>query len=54
MFNIFNKIKDKLVYGKDVSAVKNYVETKTIDKLCSALNCRIEDIMEVIPDIQEV
>ena len=29
--NIFNKIKDKLVYGKDVSAVKNYVETKEAD-----------------------
>lgn len=22
------------------------IETKTLDKLCSALNCRIEDIME--------
>ena len=29
--NIFNKIKDKLAYGKDVSAVKNYVETKEAD-----------------------
>lgn len=29
--NIFNKIKDKLVYGKDVSAVKNYVETNEVD-----------------------
>ncbi len=29
--NIFNKIKDKLVYGKDVSAVKNYVETSEVD-----------------------
>ena len=24
------------------------IETKTIDKLCSALNCRIEDIVEYI------
>ena len=24
------------------------IETKTIDKLCSALNCRIEDIAEYI------
>ncbi len=24
------------------------IETKTIDKLCSALNCRVEDIMEFI------
>jgi len=29
--NIFNKIKDKLVYGKDASAVKNYVETSEVD-----------------------
>ena len=26
------------------------IETKTIDKLCSALNCRIEDIAEFIKD----
>ena len=26
------------------------IETKTIDKLCSALNCQIEDIAEYIPD----
>ena len=26
------------------------IETKTINKLCSALNCKIEDIMEYIPD----
>lgn len=29
--NIFNEIKDKLVYGKDISAVKNYVETSEVD-----------------------
>ncbi len=26
------------------------IETKTIDKLCSALNCRIEDISEYVDD----
>ncbi len=26
------------------------IETKTINKLCSALNCKIESIMEYIPD----
>lgn len=26
------------------------IETKTIDKLCLALNCRVEDILEYIPD----
>lgn len=29
--NIFNEIKDKLIYGKDVSAVKNYVENSEVD-----------------------
>ena len=26
------------------------IETKTIDKICNALNCRIEDIAEFIND----
>lgn len=26
------------------------METKTLNKLCSALNCKIEDIMEFIED----
>ena len=26
------------------------VETKTVDKLCTVLDCRVEDIMEYIPD----
>ncbi len=26
------------------------IETKTLDKLCTALDCRIEDIMEYIPE----
>lgn len=25
-------------------------ETKTLDKLCAALHCRLEDIAEFIPD----
>ena len=25
-------------------------ETKTLNKLCSALECKIEDIMEYVPD----
>ena len=29
--NIFNKIENNLVYGKDVSAVKNYVEISEVD-----------------------
>ena len=26
------------------------IETKTIDKICTALNCRIEDILEFVND----
>ena len=26
------------------------METKTLNKLCSALNCKLEDIAEYIPD----
>ena len=26
------------------------IETKTINKLCAVLDCRVEDIMEYIPD----
>ena len=26
------------------------METKTLDKLCTALNCKLEDIAEYIPD----
>ena len=26
------------------------METKTLDKLCAVLNCRLEDIAEYIPD----
>ena len=26
------------------------LKTTTLDKLCKALNCRVEDIMEYIPD----
>ena len=26
------------------------IETKTIDKICTALNCRIEDIVELVND----
>jgi DNA-binding Xre family transcriptional regulator len=26
------------------------VETKTLSKLCSALDCRLEDIAEYVPD----
>ena len=26
------------------------IETKTINKLCGALKCKIEDIMEYLPD----
>lgn len=30
-----------------------HVTTEVLLKICSALDCRIEDIMELIPDIKE-
>lgn len=27
-----------------------YVELKLLDKICNTLNCKIEDVIEVIPD----
>ena len=29
------------------------METKTLDRLCAALDCRLEDIAEYIPDTQD-
>ena len=29
------------------------IETKTLDKLCAALSCRLEDIAEFVPDEKE-
>jgi len=29
------------------------IETKTLDKLCAALSCRLEDIAEFVPDRKE-
>ena len=30
------------------------IETKTLDKLCKALNCKLEDIAEYVKDEQEL
>ena len=29
------------------------METKTLNKLCAALDCRLEDIAEYVPDIPD-
>lgn len=38
--------------SKTIRRLKAYenVETKTLSKLCAALECRLEDIAEYIPD----
>ena len=38
--------------SKTVRSLKanDNIETKTLNKLCAALDCRVEDIMEYIPD----
>ena len=49
----FSTYKLREVCGIDSKTIRRLkanenVETKTIDKLCSALNCRIEDIIEYV------
>jgi len=41
-----------LIDSKTVRRLKanDNIETKTLNKLCRVLDCRIEDIMEYIPD----
>ena len=29
------------------------IETKTLNRLCAVLDCKIEDIMEMVPDEEE-
>lgn len=41
--NVNRSLLDRLRHNQNV-------ETNTIDKLCNILNCRVEDIMEHIPD----
>ena len=41
--------------GIDIKAIRRLkandnTETKTLSKLCAALNCRLEDIVEYVPD----
>ena len=40
------------IYSKTVRRLKanENIETKTLDKLCAALDCKIEDIVEFIKD----
>ena len=40
---VTNSLLDRLRHNKNI-------EVNTIDKLCNILNCRVEDIMEHVPD----
>lgn len=45
--------KEKLIGQGTLTALKNGtggLDSKTIDKICKALNCQPADIMEYIPD----
>ncbi|MDO4322786.1 MAG: helix-turn-helix transcriptional regulator [Lachnospiraceae bacterium] len=42
-YNINRSLLDRLRNNKNI-------EVNTIDRLCSILQCRVEDIMEYIPD----
>ena len=53
--NGFSTYKLREMCGIDSKTIRRLkanenIETKTIDKLCSALNCRIEDIAEYIKE----
>ena len=41
--NLSNYTINKMTKGENVN-------TDTLVKICGALNCRIEDIMEIVPD----
>ena len=42
-YNITTSLLDRLRHNKNI-------EINTIDRLCNILHCRVEDIMEHIPD----
>ena len=47
----------KLLIDKDMTAVKlgrdENVNTEVLAKICKTLDCKIEDIMEMVPDEEE-
>ena len=45
-YNLDNKTIDRLMKDESVS-------TNTVDALCQIFDCRLEDIMEVFPDIKQ-
>ena len=40
------------IYSKKIRRLRanDNMETKTLNKLCAALDCRLEDIAEYVPD----
>ena len=42
-YGVTNSLLDRLRHNRNI-------EINTIDRLCNILNCRVEDIMEHIPD----
>ncbi len=51
-FSTYKLREDCGIDSKTVRRLKanDNIESKTINKLCTVLNCRVEDIMEYIPD----
>ena len=52
---VFDRLWDVMKCGIDSQTIRRLranenVETKTLDKLCRALSCRLEDIAEYIAD----
>ena len=51
-FSTYRLREDCGIDSKTVRRLKanDNIESKTLNKLCAALDCKIEDIMEYIPD----
>lgn len=48
----YSLIKDLGISAGQISRLKKnqWASTRTIDRLCTVLNCNIEDIIEYVPD----
>ncbi len=51
-FSTYRLREDCGIDSKTIRRLKanDNIESKTLNKLCAALDCKIEDIMEYIPD----
>lgn len=46
----FHILAERKMCSKTIRRLRANMETKTLNKLCEALDCRLQDIAEYIPD----